>query len=159
MVLDNENPWDGILAFIMFTLHAMVYTTMQHTPAWLVFGQDSILNIHHKANWKKRKQDLINLGNEQENCNKKEFMYNKGDKILIKNTWKTKFNQDAYLGLYTITAVRNYGTTRAHKGKITDTFNICNITPYKKMLFHYGGVWHTPVYTAVGSVECNTIIK
>ena len=42
MVLYDENPWDGILASTMLTLRAMVHTTTQHTPAQLVFGQDSI---------------------------------------------------------------------------------------------------------------------
>ena len=59
-------------------------------------------------------------------------MYNKGDKVLLKNAWKTKFNQDAYLGPYTITAVRSNGTVRARKGKITDTFNIRDNAPYKE---------------------------
>ena len=33
MILDDENPWDGILAFTMFTLRATVHTSTQHTPA------------------------------------------------------------------------------------------------------------------------------
>ena len=56
----------------MFALREMANTTTQHTPVSLVFGQDSILNTRHKANLqliKKRKQDLINNGNPQENCN------------------------------------------------------------------------------------------
>ena len=59
-------------------------------------------------------------------------MYNKGDKVLLKTAWKTKFNQDAHLGPNTITAIRNNGTVRARKGIITDTLNICNITQYKE---------------------------
>ena len=59
-------------------------------------------------------------------------MYNEGDKVLLQNAWKTKFNRDTYLGPNTVTAVRNNGTVRARKGKITDTFNICNITFYKE---------------------------
>ena len=63
MVLDNESPWDGILASTMLALHATVQTTTQYTPAPLVYRRDSILNTRHEANWqliKKRKQDLIN---------------------------------------------------------------------------------------------------
>ena len=45
MVLDDVNSWDGILATTMFALHATV-----HTPAQLVFGRDSLINISHKAN-------------------------------------------------------------------------------------------------------------
>ena len=51
----------------MFALCATVHTTAQHTPAQLVYRQDSILNTRHKASWqliKKRKQDLINKGNQ-----------------------------------------------------------------------------------------------
>ena len=83
----------------LFALCAMVHTTTQYTPALLVFGQDSILNTHQEANCQlimKQKQDLINKGNQQENHNQKEHTYNKGDKVLLKNAWKTKFNQNAY---------------------------------------------------------------
>ena len=44
----------------------------------------------------------------------------------------TKFNQDAYIGPYVITAVRNNGTVRVRKGKVMDTFNIQNLAPYKE---------------------------
>ena len=135
MVLDDENPWDGTLASTIFALRATVHTTTQYIPAQLVFGRDSILNTRHKANWqliKKCKQDFNKKGNQQEIRNRKEHTYNKGDKVLFKNASKNKFNQDAYLGPYTIIAVRNNGTVRARKGKITDTFNICNITLYKE---------------------------
>ena len=32
MVLDDENPWDGILSSAMFALQATVHTTTQYTP-------------------------------------------------------------------------------------------------------------------------------
>ena len=73
MVLDDENPWNGILATTMFALRATVHTTSQYTPAQLVFGRDSILNVRHEANWKiikERKQKLINKGNERKNKKK-----------------------------------------------------------------------------------------
>ena len=68
MVLDDENPWDGILVSTMLTLRATVRTMTQYTPAQ--FRQDSILNTHHEANWeiiKKCKKDLIHEGNLQDN--------------------------------------------------------------------------------------------
>ena len=135
MVLDDDNPWDGILATTMFALQATVHTTSQYTPAQLVFGRDSILNVKHEANWKiikERKQKLINKGNERENKNRIEHKYKVGDKVLLKNAWKTKFNQDAYIGPYTITTVRNNGTIRARKGRVTDTYNLRNIIPFKE---------------------------
>ena len=120
MVLHDEIPWDGTLASIMFALCAMVHPVTQYTPAQFVFGRDTILNTRHETNWqliKKCKQDLIHEENQRENRNQKEHMYNKRDKVLPENAWKTKFNQDAYLEPYTITAVRNNGTVRARKGK------------------------------------------
>ena len=135
MVLDDENPWDGVLSATMFALRATVHTTTRFTPTQLVFGRDAILNTRHEANWqiiKDRKQRLINRGNERENKNRKDHTYQVGDKVLLKNEWKTKFNQDAYNGPYMITAVRNNGTVRARKGRVTDTYNLRNIIPYKE---------------------------
>ena len=72
MVLNDENLWDGILASTMFALRATVHTTTQYTPAQLIFGRDSIINRRHDIDWKmirKRKQALINKGNDRKNCN------------------------------------------------------------------------------------------
>ena len=135
MTLDDQNPWDGILASTMFALRATVHTTTQYTPTQLAFGRDSILNVRHEANWniiKQRKQALINRGNARENRTRIPHEYKVGDLVLLKNEWSTKFNQDAYSGPLKITAVRNNGTVRACKGNITDTYNLRNITPYKK---------------------------
>ena len=70
---------------------------------------------------RKQKQDIINKDNKRENRNQINHTYKQGDKVLLKNAWRTKYNQDAYLGPYVITAVRNNGTVRACKGRVTDT--------------------------------------
>ena len=44
MVLDDENPWDGILASTMFALRAMIHTITQYTPTQLIYGRDTIMN-------------------------------------------------------------------------------------------------------------------
>ena len=59
-------------------------------------------------------------------------MYYTGDKVLLKNVWKTKFNQDAYIGPYTLTEVQNNGTVLTLRGDITVTYNLRNITPVKE---------------------------
>ena len=87
MVLDDDNPWDGILAATMFTLRATVHTTSQYTLAQLVFGRDTILNVKPEANWKiikEHKPTLINKGNERENKNRIAHKYKEGDKVLLK---------------------------------------------------------------------------
>ena len=50
MILDNENPWDGIQASTKFALSASVHTMVHYTPVPLVFVQDLILNISQKVN-------------------------------------------------------------------------------------------------------------
>ena len=62
----------------------------------------------------------------------KSHVYHIDDKVLWKNTWKAKFNQDFYLGPYTVTEVRNNGTVHARRGNVTDTYNLRNITPFKE---------------------------
>ena len=51
MDLDNDNPWEGICSSTMFAIRSTVHTTTQHTPSQLVFGRDTILNIHQEFNW------------------------------------------------------------------------------------------------------------
>ena len=88
------DPWDGIFAPTMFVLRATFHTTLQAMPAQLVFGQDTILNIQHKADWatiKARKEKLILKNNLAENKKCKQHMYVVGDKILIKQETKGKY--------------------------------------------------------------------
>ena len=94
MVLNDENSWDDILTPTMFALRATVHTMTWNTLTQLVFGQDSILNTRHKANWQlieKHTQDLINKGNKQEYCNRKNTNTTKGTKMRRKaNSTKTR---------------------------------------------------------------------
>ena len=59
--------------------HVCITRNIRYYPAQKVFGQDSILNTCHKANWqliKIQNRNLINKGDEQDYRNKKEHMYN-----------------------------------------------------------------------------------
>ena len=51
MVLDDKNPWDGILASTILALRAKVHTTTLYTPVQVIFGRDSIMNQHHDVDW------------------------------------------------------------------------------------------------------------
>ena len=135
MVLDDKNPWEGILAFATFAWRATVHTTMQYTPAKLVFGRYSIINYINDIDWKiirKQRQDVINKGTKHENGFQINHTYKQGYKVSLKNVWKTKFNQDTYIGPYFITVVRNNNAAGVHKRRVTDTFNIQNICLYKE---------------------------
>ena len=59
--LDEDSPWDGILASVMFATRATIHTTLQATPSQLVFGRDAILNTRFEADWniiRQRKQKM-----------------------------------------------------------------------------------------------------
>ena len=58
----DTDPWDAVLAATMFAVRTTAHTTLQATPAQLVFGRDAILNIPFEADWqliKMRKQERI----------------------------------------------------------------------------------------------------
>ena len=105
MVLEDENPWDGILAATMFALRATLHTTSQYTSAQLAFGRESILNVRHEANQKlikERKQKPINRGNEFENKKRLNHEYKIGDKVLLKNDGRqnsTKTHMQVHISL------------------------------------------------------------
>ena len=78
----------------MLAIQSTVHTTTQHTSSQLVLGRDAILNINLKANWqliKQRKHALINKDNQKQNRQRRSHVYRTGDKVLLKNAWKTKF--------------------------------------------------------------------
>ena len=80
--------WESIAILWTVTRIYMLWSTSTNR-------RSAILNINQEANWqliKQRKQALINKGNQKENCSRQSNMYCTGDKVLLKNTWKTKFN-------------------------------------------------------------------
>ena len=136
---DVEDPLEGVLAAVAFGVRATYHTTLQATPAQLVFGRDSILNIKHEANWehiRQRKQTLINQNNERENDKRREHTYQVGDKVLVENYNHRKFGKDAFIGPYTILKVNNNGSVQLNKrlsrGNLTQTWNIRKLKPYKE---------------------------
>jgi len=83
--LDEDSPWDGILASVMFATRATIHTTLQATPSQLVFGRDAILNTRLEADWniiRQRKQNMIQKNNQRENKSRVNHQYKVGDKVL-----------------------------------------------------------------------------
>ena len=108
-------------------------TTLQATPAQLVFGRDAILNQRFTPDWeaiRQRKQERINKSNAKENSKRHAYTYRVGDQILIKSARRTKYGEDAFEGPVTILQVYDNGTVQYQKGNIVDKVNIRNITPY-----------------------------
>ena len=132
--LDLNDPWSDILAATMFAMRSTVHTTTKSTPAQLVFGRDSILNIQHQADWRmiqKRKQNLINKNNMRENLKRKVYQYLPGQQVLVAaDTSGRKFGVNPYKGPYIIETVNNNGTVALRRGAVLQVYNIRDIKPY-----------------------------
>ena len=131
--LDEKNPWDGILAATMFATRATYHTTLQATPAQLVFGRDAILNTKFEANWnliRERKQKLIRENNRRENAKRVKHQYKVNDKVLLRRDDLAKYKREPWEGPYKITKINNNGSVRINKGAVTETFNIRLLKPY-----------------------------
>jgi hypothetical protein len=117
----EDQPWNGILAAIMYAIRATYHTTLKATPTQLVFGRDSILNLKFEANWqniKANKQRIIQRNNDRENAKRIPHEYNVGDKVLWKNELSRKFGMSPYKGPYQILWVHENGTIRLKWGQL-----------------------------------------
>jgi len=130
--LDEDDPWKGILSATAFAVRATIHTTLQKTPAQLIFGRDMILNVNHVANWehiKQRKQRLIEKNNKHENAKRLPHSYKEGDKVLLKRGTEHKY-EAPYEGPYNILKTHDNGTIRLKRKAVEDTVNIRRVTPY-----------------------------
>jgi RNase H-like domain found in reverse transcriptase/Integrase zinc binding domain/Reverse transcriptase (RNA-dependent DNA polymerase) len=133
--LDEDDPWEGILAATMFAVRATYHTTLQATPAQLVFGRDAILNIRFEANWnyiKEQKQKLIHKNNKAENAKRIPHKYKVGDKVLFREIETAKYGNNPWTGPYIIRQVRTNGSVLLQKGAVIEPINIRLIKPYKE---------------------------
>jgi transposase InsO family protein len=129
----HSDAIDGILAATMFAIRATYHTTMQATPAQLVFGRDVILNIPYAANWeniRERKQARIIQNNAAENKTRLPYVYNVGQQVLIKTEQSRKYGKNPYQGPYQIVSINDNGTVRLRQGAVERAWNIRNIHPY-----------------------------
>ena len=131
--LEEQDPWSGILAAIMFGVRATYHTTLEATPSQLVFGRDAILPIQHQADWKyiqNKKRKLIELNNNRENKSRIPHEYKVEDMILISKNKRSKHGDREKNGPYPILQVNNNGTVRYDKGRYSDIINIRQCEPY-----------------------------
>ena len=119
--VDEDDPWSGLLAAVMFATRATYHTTLKATPMQLVFGRDAILNTKFEANWrniKESKQRRIRINNEQENKKRIPHKYTIGDKVLYREDDKSKYGTNPYSGPYEIRAVRENGSVTIKIGAV-----------------------------------------
>ena len=131
--LDERDPWGPFLAAAAFAIRSTFHTTLQASPAQLVFGRDMLLPITFQVDWAtihQRKQDEMNRNNERENKNRLAHNYKVGDKVLLKFPKKQRKHRKIREGPYTIERVNTNGTIRIRRGHISDLVNIRRVTPF-----------------------------
>ena len=131
--LDEVDPWGEFLSAAAFAIRATYHTTLQATPAQLVFGRYMILPITVQANWdliKERRQEEINRNNRRENRNRIEHQYNPGDKILLRKEGILRKLSAPRKGPFKVSTVYDNGTVDIKKRAVKERVNIRRITPF-----------------------------
>ena len=133
-VFDYVNPWGSILTSVAWAVRSSYHTTLEATPAQLVFGRDMAVNLQHVANWKsisQRKQLQVDKDNERENSKRISHDYRPQDEVLLIKDGQFRKLDEKYQGPYTITEVYVNGTVRIQRSPhVTERVNIRRITPF-----------------------------
>ena len=103
-----DDPWTAILASVAYAMRSTYHTTLQATPAQLIFRRDMIYPVEYVAEWdvlRQKKQKQIDKNNHRENSRQIDFDYRVGQKILIINTNIQRKLDNPTTGPYKITDV------------------------------------------------------
>ena len=132
--LDKDRPWDEFLSATAFALRATYHTTLQATPAQLVFGRDMILPISVQADWdviKQRKQEEIDRNNRRENRSRISHKYKVGDKVYLNKEGIQRKLATPRTGPYKLTAVYDNGTVSVQTStNVQERVNIRRVRPH-----------------------------
>jgi hypothetical protein len=131
--LDETDPWTPFLSAAAFAIRSTYHTTMEATPAQLVFGRDMVLPIKFTTNWtrlRQKRQDEMKRNNARENKSRIAHEYSVGDKVLIEKPGIIPKLSTPRSGPYEVLRVNANGTLRIKRGNVTETINIRRVTPY-----------------------------
>ena len=133
LVFDYIDPWAEVLSSVAWAVRSSYHSTLQATPAQLVFGRDMLFNMKKAINWKlitenKRKQ--IARDNERENAGRIAHPYKVGDEVLhLKKGIKRKYSRHKS-DPCTVTEVFTNGTVTISQGVKHQRTSIRNIEPF-----------------------------
>ena len=65
--MPEDDPWTAILASVAYAVRSTYHTTLQATPAQLIFGRDMIYPVAEWDVLRQKKQNLIDKNNAREN--------------------------------------------------------------------------------------------
>jgi transposase InsO family protein len=130
--LKDGEDWDAFLHNVTFALRAAYHTMTGASPAQLAFGRDMLVDLRHETDWgiqKEKKLQQIRAHAQRENHDRREWNYNPGDQIFLKNDVKVRGKLlPVQSGPYEVVSVRDNGTL-TDKGKYVETVSIRRIAP------------------------------
>ena len=133
MELNEKDPWSEFLSSCAFAIRSTYHTTLEATPAQVVFGRDMLLPITWKADWEKlhtKRLDMIRENNARENAGRVEHEYKVGDKVYYRKHGKLRKLSTPRRGPFEITHVYLNGTVRLLRGAVNERVNIRHLMPH-----------------------------
>ena len=132
-VFDYIDPWGEILSSVVWAIRASYHSTLQATPAQLVFGRDMLFNIRKVINWKlitDRKREQVRRDNDRENSQRIPHEYQIGDKVVrLKRGIKRKYSKHKSEP-YQVREIHTNGTITIVRGAKHKTLNIQNVESF-----------------------------
>lgn len=131
--LDETDPWSEFISAAAFAIRSTVHTTLEASPAQLVYGRDMILPIKFEADWtyiRNKRQKEINRNNARENRSRISHTYSQGDKVLLAKPGILRKLSTPRQGPYIVEQVYSNGTIRIRRGSISERVNIRRVVPF-----------------------------
>jgi transposase InsO family protein len=131
--LDEHNPWSEFLTAAGYAIRSTYHTTLETSPAQLVFGRDMLLPISINADWTRIqaiRQKEIDRNNSRENKSRIEHTYKPGDLVTLAKPGILRKMSTPRQGPYKVVQVYTNGTIRIRRDHVSDRVNIRRVQQY-----------------------------
>ena len=131
--LDMTDPWSSFLAAAAYAIRSTYHTTLEATPAQMVYGRDMLLPIQFQTDWARlqlKRQKEINKNNTRENSKRITHAYALHDQVLLNKPGILRKMSSPRTGPHEVRQVYDNGTIKIRRGVITERVNIRRVSPY-----------------------------
>ena len=131
--ISKKGPWSDVLASVAYAIRSTYHTTLEATPAQLIYGRDMIYPIKFIAEWDviaKNKQQQIDKNNLKENSGRVSYDYKVGDKVLLIVTDLQRKLNCPTEGPFNIIQVHTNGNISIQRGSVIERVNIRRVKPF-----------------------------
>ena len=130
---NQHDVFEGVLSHAAFAIRATIHTSLNASPAQLIFGRDMILQSTFIANWRAlqttRNRRAI-ADNIRENRRRTEHHYNPGDLVLIIRDGTFGTLEVPTIGPFEVITEHANGTITIRRNNYFERINIRRIKPY-----------------------------